>query len=202
MSLNSQKERILYCVVCTVFFGLSNITLGGDMNSSFKDKVVYLLNLLDLEKNGLEKVRATTNIPETVAAELLAYYRSRTFVKHPVHRTKDEKPDSNKLSSTTREIADDALRNILIACPHYPRFDFGKEIDWLTNRAPNKDFEWLVQLHRHYSWKALAEAWRYTRDEKYPSCYVRQLLDWIKKCPIQKSSPAWRTIEAGIRGYS
>jgi heparan-sulfate lyase len=180
----------------------SSMTAELNMNISFKEKVIQLLNLLNLESSDLEKVRAVTNLPESAAVELLSYYRSRTSVKHPVQRTKDEKPSPDKLSTATRQVADDALRNILATLSVYPRFDFGKEIDWFTNRAPNKDNEWLWQLHRHYSWDALAEAYRYTRNEEYARCYVRQLLDWIKKCPLQKNSPAWRTIEAGIRGYS
>jgi heparan-sulfate lyase len=105
-------------------------------------------------------------------------------------------------------IADDALRNVLIASPNYPRHDFGKSIDWYTNRNPRKDGEWIWQLHRHSSWGALGTAYSTTGEEKYAKAYVRLLLDWIEKCPLSRMNakrggqPGWRTIEAGIRGYS
>lgn len=165
-------------------------------------EIAVLLEKIDLSMPGLEKVKAATNEPARAAAELLVYYRARTSVKHPVERVRPGDRDPARLSAQTSEIADDALRNVLIACPNYPRFDFGKNIDWLTNRAPNRDNEWLWQLNRHSSWGALADAWRCTGDEKYAQCYTRQIADWIRKCPVKPSSPAWRTIEAGIRGHS
>jgi heparan-sulfate lyase len=160
-----------------------------------------LLDHLDLDRPGLEKVRAAKADPARASAELLAYYRTRTSVKHPVDRAKLAELRGQPLDKGTKEIADDALRNVLIACSAYPRFDFGRDIDWLTNRAPNGDNEWLWQLNRHSSWWALGAAWRHTGEEKYAECYVRQLLDWIGKCPRDADSPAWRTIEAGIRGH-
>lgn len=160
-----------------------------------------LLELLDLDLPGLEKVKAASGDPAKAAAELLAYYRARTSVKHPVDRAALAKLRGKPLDKNTLAIADDALRNVLITTPHYPRFDFGKNISWLTNQAPNGDKEWLWQLNRHNSWGPLGTAWRHTGNNKYAECYVRQLTDWIARCPRDKTSPAWRTIEAGIRGY-
>ncbi len=160
-----------------------------------------LLDRLDLDRPGLERVRAARCDAERAAAELLAYYRARTAVNHPVDRAGLAALRGRPLDPAVREVADDALRNVLIACPHYPRHDFGPEIDWLANRAPNGDNEWLWQLNRHSSWGALAAAYRHTGEETYAGCYVRQLLDWIARCPRAADSSAWRTIEAGIRGY-
>lgn len=159
-----------------------------------------LLAHLDLDRPGLEKVRAAKDNPAAAARELLAYYRARTSVKHPVDRTKREEGRGTYASKGSLAIADDALRNVLIASPSYPRHDFGDDIDWLTNRHPTKDGEWLWQLQRHSSWGHLARAYWHTGEEKYAQAYARQLLDWIEKCPRVKKSPAWRTIEAGIRG--
>jgi heparan-sulfate lyase len=91
----------------------------------------------------------------------------------------------------------------LITSPSYPRHDSGESIDRYTNRHPKRDREWSWQLHRHSSWSALGRAYRHTGDERYARAYVRQLLDWVVKCPLSKGThPAWRRIEAGIRGHA
>lgn len=162
-----------------------------------------LLERLNLDAPGLEKVKAAAGEPERAAAELLAYFRARTTVKHPsVPTGKDAGAERPMLSKEVGEIADDALKNILVASPVFPRHDFGKEIAWLKNASPAGDSEWLWQLHRHYSWGALCLAYASGGDETYAQAYVRQLLDWMAKCPLDKGSPAWRTIEAGIRGQN
>jgi heparan-sulfate lyase len=156
---------------------------------------------LDLDWPGLDQVKAAQD--DTVrAAELLAYYRARTSIKHPVDRARLATLRGTPLNASSRQVAEDALRNVLVTCPHYPRYDFGAEIDWLRNRGPNGDAEWLWQLNRHGSWNALAWAYTMTGDARYAQCYVRQLLDWIGQCPCDSDSPAWRTIEAGIRGHA
>jgi heparan-sulfate lyase len=175
---------------------------------SFAKEVELLLRRLDLTRPGLEKVRAAAKEHRRAAAQLLAYYRQRKSVKHPDGRFRRRGLRGRKLPPGVRKIADDALKNILIASPNYPRHDFGGKIDWCTNRNPRRDGEWIWQLHRHSSWGALGTAYATTGDEKYARAYVRLLLDWIEKCPLsrmnagRRGEPGWRTIEAGIRGRS
>jgi Heparinase II/III N-terminus/Heparinase II/III-like protein len=180
----------------------------GASRMSFKSEVELLLGRLDLSLPGLKQVRAARTDPTRAATELLAYYRNRKSVKHPEERFRKQGLRGRKMSPGVKKIADDALRNILVASPNYPRHNFGSKIDWYTNRNPNRDNEWIWQLHRHSSWGALGTAYSTTAQEKYAGAYVRQLLDWIEKCPLSKMNmkrrghPAWRTIEAGIRGRS
>ena len=175
---------------------------GGDVvnDALDADAVALLLSRLDLERGGLEPVKAAQENPTDAARKLLAYYRARTDVKHPVDRSEREDVRGEHANQTTLDIADDAVKNILIASPQFPRHDFGEEIDWLNNRHPRRDKEWLWQLQRHYSWQHLGRAYWHTGDERYAEAYVRQLLGWIESCPLRPGSPAWRTIEAGIRG--
>lgn len=190
------------CIRLFVVLGMLP-TVGGFAAESTRSKGIQtLLAALNLDRPGLEKVKAAQNDPAAAARELLAYYRARTSVKHPADRARSADVRGKFADKRCLEIADDAVKNILITCPHYPRFDFGPDIDWFTNRNPKRDKEWLWQLHRQSSWGALGRAYRHTGDEKYARAYVRQLLDWLKKCPCRKGSPAWRTIEAGIRGFS
>jgi len=150
-----------------------------------------LLGRLDRTRPGLENVKT--------AEDLLAYYRARTSVKHPVDRTKRAGKRRKKPNANVLEIADDAVKNILIAAPVYPRHDFGKKIDWLKK---HRDREWEVQLHRHNSWTHLGRAYWQTGDEKYAEAYTRQLADWLNICFLKKTPDvAWRRIEMGIRGH-
>jgi heparan-sulfate lyase len=166
-----------------------------DINS-----VKGLLSRMDLDRPGLEKVKAAQDDPKKAAAELLAYFRSRTSVKHPIDRAERKKVRGKFASKKNLEIADDALKNILITAGVYPRYDFGKKINWFKR---HKDMEWRVQLHRHYSWESLSKAYWHTGDEKYAQAYVRQLKSWLTDCnPYKKGTGiAWRRIEMGIRGY-
>ena len=167
-----------------------------------------LLSYLDLDRPGLEKVKATVNNPEKMARGLLTYYRARTSIKHPVARKARARAKGKIASEEDIAIANDAVHNILIASPVYPRYNFGPEIDWYTNRSPKKDLEWIVQLHRHYSWTPLGKTYWHTGDEKYAQFYVRQLTDWLQKCPPTKKGyllegqPAWGRLEVGMRGHS
>jgi len=169
-------------------------------------EVTLLLSRLDLERPGFARVKALKDAPPEAAEALLAYYRSRTGVKHPVDRAGRNEAKGKYAGRYDVAVADDALKNVLITSGAYPRHDFGPDIDWFTNACPKKDNEWLWQLHRHSSWRRLARAYWHTGDEKYAKAYVRQLRDWVRSCPPPRKtgrpSAAWRTIEAGIRGYS
>jgi heparan-sulfate lyase len=166
--------------------------------------VETLLSRLNLDFPGLEKVKAAAGQPEVAARELLGYFRGRTSVAHSqVDRRNRAAARGQSATAEDLAVADDALKNILITCPEYPRYDFGQKIDWYTNRDPRKDAEWLVQLHRHYSWTPLGRAYWHTGDEIYAQAYVRQLLDWIEHCPVEETGrKAWGTLEVGIRGHA
>ena len=160
-------------------------------------QVQWLLNMLDLDRPGLEKVRASAGSPSLAAEALLAYYRARTDGRHPVDRSRRETWRGNTASPSNLDIANDALRNILVAAPVYPRHDFGDRIDWLRG---HRDQEWQVQLHRHHSWMHLGKAYAHTGDERYAQAYARQLSDWLRVCfETQTPVVAWRRIEMGLR---
>jgi heparan-sulfate lyase len=153
------------------------------------------IDRLDLSLPELQEVAATRHDTPLALRALLSALRDALPTVPP-------RPDRRKAPGPLPRfiaMADDACRNILVACPYYASHDFGSSIDWLTNRHPQGDKEWLWQLHRHSSWHHLAEAYRQTGDEKYAQAYVRQQLDWMSKCPFEERSPAWRTIEVGVR---
>ena len=166
-------------------------------NNSISD----FLSLLDLSRPGLEKVKDSAVNTEVAITELLAYYRARTSVKHPVDRSLKMSSLGNYASAATIEIADNALKHIFIGQSAYPPYFCGDDIDWGMRPVP--DDEWVWQLNRMGFWDAMAQAYWHTGDEKYAKEWVSQLTDWVKKNPLdQAHAYAWRSIEAGIRGHS
>ncbi|MDA3926057.1 MAG: alginate lyase family protein [Kiritimatiellae bacterium] len=164
-------------------------------------EVSKLLARLDLNAPGLEKVKASADNPELAATELLAYYRARISVKHPVKRTFGKKLKGKSASSTDIKRADDALKHIFIGQKSYKPYFRGDDIDWMSNPVPDK--EWIWQLHRMFFWDAMSKAYLHTGDEKYAREWCIQLQDWVKKNPLDKKHKnSWRSIEAGIRGHS
>ena len=185
---------------------IQNIHEAVQTTSGLKDSTAVLLSRLDLSNYGLEKVKALSANPEAAAKELLDYYRKRTSVKHPVDRSLKKSSLGNYASVRDIEIADDALKHIFVGHPAYPPHDYGDDIDW--GSRPYFDNEWVWGVNRMYFWTSMSLAYWHTGDEKYAREWVYQLTDWVKKNPLDKVNDqysgdnfAWRSIEAGIRGY-
>jgi hypothetical protein len=88
----------------------------------------------------------------------------------------------------------------MVGQPAYPPFFVGRNINWASR--PVSDNEWVWQLNRMGFWEAMAKAYWHSADEKYAEAWTRQLMDWIHKNPRdEEHRHAWRSIEAGIRGY-
>ncbi|MEQ9437662.1 MAG: alginate lyase family protein [Cyclobacteriaceae bacterium] len=164
------------------------------------DSIRLLLSRLDLNAPGLEKVHAAEDNPTQAARELLKYFRTRSSVNHPVDRQAKANARGKYATEKDMQTADDALQHILIGQSAYPPHFCGDDIDWSTR--PVKDNEWVWQLNRMTFWEAMAHAYWYTGDEKYAREWSAQLIDWVADNPRdEQHAYAWRSIEAGIRGY-
>lgn len=170
-----------------------------------------VFSLLDLERPGLEKVKANCEKGRWRKASraLLRYYRSRQGIYVPGQ-------DSREASETDRLYADDALKHTFHVLED-PVWNYGKDIDW--EYWPVKNIEMRVQLHRQGWWTSLGRVYCTTGREKYAREYVSEFRDWVKKNPykpfsvnqdgsvssgaIDIDSPnecfAWRPLEVGIR---
>ncbi|HEY3324601.1 MAG TPA: alginate lyase family protein [Planctomycetota bacterium] len=160
-----------------------------------------VLTKLDLSRDGLEKVRQAVEEKDQARAakELLAYYRARTNVKHPVDPGKRQVSRGKFASRGDLKEAQDALKHIFISQHSYPPSDRGADIDWHKNPYP--DVEWIVQLHRMYWWEPMGRAYWHTGDEAFAKEWCAEFLDWKRKCP-PSFNWAWRQLEIGIRGHS
>lgn len=183
---------------CPVF--AANNKLPKKITGNFSE-ITTLLSNLNLNASGLEKVESSVDNPLLAARELLAYYRARTFVKHPVDRKLKSVLFGKCASTGDIKIADNALKHVFIGQTAYPPYFCGNDINW--NSRPVPDNEWVWQLNRMYFWESMSLAYWHTRDEKYAKEWCLQFVDWTKKNPCDKDHGyAWRSIEAGIRGYN
>lgn len=197
-------KKLLYCTLALLFLclngGASPLNAGIQAQRRIpavsNSDILKLLSALNLDRPGLEKVKGSINDPREAANELLMYYRSRDFVKHPVDRK--EKPVKGP-SERDLKVAEDALNHIFIGQSAYPPYFCGEDINWLSKPVPDR--EWVVQLNRMGFWQTMATVYRQTGDEKYAREWAFQLVDWTRKNPRDKAhEDAWRSIEAGIRG--
>lgn len=160
-----------------------------------------LLSRIDLDLPKLKEITICTDNDTLIGYKLLEYYRSRTSIKHPIERNLRSKALGKTASEKDIEIANDALNHVFVGQSSYPRFFCGKDIKW--DYQPVADKEWVWQLNRMPSWNSMGRVYWHTGDERYVEEWGEQLCDWVRKNPNDENHEyAWRSIEAGIRGYS
>lgn len=174
---------------------------GKSPESNKNDQAInLLLSRLDLDQKGLESVRNTRNDPQQAATELLAFYRRRTSVHHPIDRGSKADMLGEVPTEKDLQLAQDAVQHIFVGQPAYPSHFCGTDIDWRT--SPVADKEWIWQLNRMYFWDAMGRVYWQTGDEQYAEAWADQVLDWTHKNPRDEDHAyAWRSIETGIRGH-
>ena len=189
------KNRIKRLFLLIFFFSFFYFGNGNEPSTISTAQIEKLLSSIDLEQPGLEKIKQSQNNPEQAISELLNYYKTRTSVKHPIQTNLET------YSEKDLKYADDAIAHIFVGQPAYPSHFCGNDINW--NARPVPDNEWVWQLNRMYFWNAMAKVYTTTNDEKYAKAWAEQLIDWTRKNPRDKEHDyAWRSIEAGIRGFN
>lgn len=160
-----------------------------------------LLSRIDLDLPKLKEITICTDNDTLIGYKLLEYYRLRTSIKHPIERNLRSKALGKTASEKDIEIANDALNHVFVGQSSYARFFCGKDIKW--DYQPVADKEWVWQLNRMPSWNSMGRVYWHTGDERYAKEWGEQLCDWVRKNPNDENHQyAWRSIEAGIRGYS
>jgi heparan-sulfate lyase len=166
-----------------------------------RPEIDLLLSRLDLEGEALARVKNSMANPQEATEALLKYYRNRTTIKHLIDRGSREKFFGNCATDKDIEYADDALDHIFVGQTAYPSYFCCEDINW--NSRPVADMEWVWQLNRMYFWNSMGKVYWHTGEEKYARAWCEQVVDWIEKNPNDSEHRyAWRSIEAGIRGYN
>lgn len=174
--------------------------LSAATGQRFNSNSELLLSRINLNAPGLENVKELQDNAEEATRALLKYYKHRISVKHPIERSLRRDDIRNVASAKDIEVAENALKHIFVGQPAYPPHFCGEDINWNTRPVP--DMEWVWQLNRMSFWESMGRAYWQTGDEKYAREWAAQLIDWTLKNPNDEEHKyAWRSIEAGIRGY-
>ena len=166
-----------------LFIILATALISFSISAQVPELRTEVFNLLDLDRPGLEQVKAfhAEGKDADAAAALLEYYKSRTGIVTP--EIKDVQ--KVKINAEQQQWADDALNHILFAHKGYqPSFHYGDDINW--KYWPVKDNELRWQLHRHKWFTPMGRAYRVSGDEKYAIEWTKQYIDWIRKNPYVK----------------
>ncbi len=188
----NQLVKILFLIIIFSFLYFGSGVAQSTLSSLEVEK---LLSRINLDSKGLGKVKQSTDNQETLVKELLNYYKTRNFIKHPIQN------NSEKITEKDLKWANDAMEHIFVGQPAYPSHFCGEDIDWSSR--PVADNEWVWQLNRMYFWNSMAKVYTQSGDEKYAREWGEQLIDWTQKNPRDEDHKyAWRSIETGIRGHN
>ncbi len=156
---------------------------------------LQVFDVLDLDRPGLEKVRAALQNSgrDAALAELLAYYRK----KYPAPAALEPETAENGKKVLARA---DRLEIPEFQWGPYPAAAYPSPIDWAYD--PAKDIEWVASVYR-FSWAGvLVKAYQLTGDPRYVRTFVRLTSDWIGKHQLEKSMSAVHPVYTYWKGYA
>lgn len=159
------------------------LLMASALHAQMSDKEVF--GVINQEYPGLEAVKSALSAGDTSLAEkeLLRYFQYRTSVKY------------FELSAGGSVTDAEDNRNHYFTVVGIRKYAGAADgtIDWTTRDA--QDNEWHWQFHRMYWLTNYGKVYASTRDEKYATACVADILDWIKDNP----SGYPRTLDTGIR---
>lgn len=171
------------------------MTSVEDLHALYPERIQLVFDHLDLEREGLEKVKQayeSGNIPKA-SKELLAYYRN-SKVKERV--SGEAAPVSDRTVPAADSIVNDII-TIQGISDQVPRSEEG-HLEW-GHTGPADDMEYAWLHNRHSTVGTLLEAWQDSGNPRYARYIDHYIKDWIISSwpyPEVKSSTAmWRGLE-------
>ena len=119
----------LYLIVAFLTF-FTTLTFSQRIN--IEEETQTLMNRLDT--TTLKSIISDKDDIVACAEELLAFYKTRNTVKHPVNENVEEEIISKK----DIKYADDALKHVFASEPTFPSYFCGDDINWNTRPVPDK----------------------------------------------------------------
>ncbi len=171
----------------------------NDVCNAFPARMDCLMKEIDLNKNGLQHVKAayTDGKLNLACKYLLDYYKNGNTV--PYLRKQKVAPNG-KTDSHADSIMEDYV-TFYLQTDEIPKLANG-HLNW-KYRGPGHDIEWAWALNRHYYFRDLLEAYFETGSNKYIKKIDLDLRDWIISSlpyPAVKSNTAlWRGLEVSFR---
>ena len=179
--------------------GWENIRTAEQACQAWPEQMKTIFQNLDLNYNGLEKVKAAWERKDLPAAcsELLAYYQTSKVAL----ARKKELP---QVTQKTNARADSILQNIFTfqrVTGQVPVTESG-HLDWNCT-GPEDDIEWAWALNRHYPLNDLLDVYLKTGNPVYARYASHFIADWVLQSlpyPAKRSSTAlWRGLEVSFR---
>ncbi len=188
-----------------VFTGITSaqtwqqLTSVEDVCKAYPQKMDYIFQNLNLDFEGLEKVKAAYESEDlNKACELLLQHYKSVADKRFVYQPQPEVFDY------PQEMTDKVLRDIYtfqLVEGQVPRLDDG-HLKWNHN-GPEDDIEWAWALNRHYPISHILPSYFETRNISYAGYADQFIKDWIIESwpyPGKRSSTAmWRGLEVSFR---
>lgn len=211
-------KNIIFCLFA--LFTLTGCTENDDESFTggngsltilqpYPDSVIdsKLFDVIDLDRTGLEKVKAHYESGELyfAAQELLNYYRLRNHVTNPslslfnVTASSDDRLKADYAMDKSRFFVNNFYEDSESKKP-YSLEKEGK-IDWAFV-PQNASDEYQKQLHRHQWFIPQAKVYRVTADEKYIQSWINVYTDWLKQNPIPATGPnttTWWQLQVAAR---
>ena len=210
--MNGTRGRTIFVLVAGLFLRLTVAALGEeagaaervgttveDVCRAYPNRVSALLAAIDLDRPGLEAVKAAHDRADTPAAcrALLKYYRSAKTAawlrRQPVVPNGRPAPEADLILQDTFTFYEEQAT--------VPRRSDGG-LDW-TFRGPTNDREWALALNRHYGLRTLNEAYLKTGKVAYVRCFDEHIRDWVvaNPYPNRKANETdnWNGLEAYFR---
>ncbi|SHF70717.1 Heparinase II/III-like protein [Fodinibius roseus] len=184
---------------------------------AYPDRVRFLMEQLDLDKAGLEKVRVAVQKGDTVEAAkaLIAYYKE----SNSGFWLRDMAFES--IAGTDIREANNLLENRVSFSGEDVALPVADNGGWpWYYKGPEKDSEFAYSLNGHQYIISLLKAWQKTNREEYVKKFDRLLRNWIIHNPLPSEQDSmymvlntstetldwrditevrWRDIEAGQR---
>lgn len=164
----------------------------------YPEKIIQLFHSLDLDRPGLEAVKAAADRNDWPGAcqALLDYYMSSAWA---ARMRMEPKPPTQDRDASGDAILDDVFTLYTVSAKTPRRPDGG--LDWTYN-GPGGDKEWGWGLNRHPWIATLLDAYARTGNPIYIQGFDGLIRDWITSNPYpgeKNSTPQWRGLEVFCR---
>ncbi|MCD6354007.1 MAG: alginate lyase family protein, partial [Prolixibacteraceae bacterium] len=175
------------------------ITTVEDVCTAYPDRMKTMLQQINLDTKGLEKVKQAfekENIAEACTS-LLNYYKNGNTAQF---LRKEAPVVSGRITSRGDSIVND-IYTFQLVTDEVPR-NAGGHLNWMYT-GPEDDIEWAWALNRHYPISELLKIFFETGNPEYARYIDSFIKDWIIESlpyPGVKSSTAmWRGLEVSFR---
>jgi len=200
------KRKNLFLLILVISFSGNSfaqnwqqITTVDDVCSVYPDRMKTMLQTLNLDFPGLEKVKQSyqnNDIPQA-CKYLLGYYKNGNTAQY---LRREQPPVSQKTTTFADSIIQD-IYTFQLVTDKVPRLADG-HLNW-DYTGPEDDIEWAWALNRHYPVSYLLPDYYKTGNLKYARYIDLFIKDWIMESlpyPGVKSNTAmWRGLEIAAR---